>query len=78
MVVAVLSSNCLCSKSWSVFKRKALEVQEAFLLHFPDIVVEINSSAPRRGAFEIVVTNSRGVGMMMLLLPYYMNYTRAS
>lgn len=51
-----------------MFKRNALEVQKAFLLHFPDMVVEINASAPRRGAFEIVVTNSRGVGMDHVLI----------
>ncbi|EFX79093.1 hypothetical protein DAPPUDRAFT_52874, partial [Daphnia pulex] len=42
-----------------VFKRKALEFQEHFLQLFSDLVVEINLSAPRRGAFEIMVTNSR-------------------
>ena len=56
------------SKSWSVFKRKALEIQEHFLQHFADLVVDINVSAPRRGAFEIMVTNSRGVGMIYFCL----------
>jgi hypothetical protein len=50
-----------------VFKRKALEIQEHFLQHFSDLVVDINLSAPRRGAFEIMVTNSRGVGMIIFM-----------
>ena len=50
-----------------MFKRKALEIQEHFLQFFPDLVVDINLSAPRRGAFEIMVTNSRGVGMTVFM-----------
>ena len=51
------------SKSWSVFKRNAVNVQSVFLQHFPDLEVEFNSTAPRRGSFELVVTNSDGIGM---------------
>lgn len=36
-------------------------MQRVFLQHFPDLEVEFNSTAPRRGAFELVVTNCDGV-----------------
>ncbi len=54
-----------------MFKRKALEIQEHFLQHFSDLVVDINLSAPRRGAFEIMVTNSRGVGMIVFIFIFH-------
>jgi len=43
-----------------VFKRKASEIFEVFHGVYPDMELELNSSAPRRGAFELTVMDSNG------------------
>jgi len=45
-----------------VFKRKASEIFEVFHGVYPDMELELNSSAPRRGAFELTVVDSNGDG----------------
>jgi len=37
-----------------------LEIHQAFLEVYPDLQLELNSSAPRRGSFELTVINSNG------------------
>ena len=38
-----------------------------FQQHCPDLVVELNTTVPRRGAFELTVINADGVGMLVLV-----------
>lgn len=37
-------------------------MHEAFVEHFPDLKLELNPTTPRRGAFELIVTNCNGIG----------------
>jgi len=43
-----------------VFKRKALGIHEAFLKEHPDLQLDLNTSLPRKGSFELTVINSNG------------------
>ena len=47
-------------KSWSIFRRKALELSEALKREWPNIEISYNDSTPRRGAFEFVLKKLDG------------------
>lgn len=47
-------------KSWSVFKRNAVQITNGIREKFPDVEVELNATKPRSKSFEITVTFDDG------------------
>ena len=54
---------CVFSKSWQVFRRRAVELSDALRSLWPNIEITLNSKVPRKGAFEFVLIKSDGSGM---------------
>ena len=51
------------SKSWQVYKRRALELVESLRQEFEDVDVVINEEKPRRGSFEFTLLKEDGSGI---------------
>jgi len=64
----------ISSKSWQVFKRKALALVEDLRKEFGEFEVEYNPSTPRRGSFEVVIIQEGKEGsdlFNILFIIYY-------
>jgi len=48
-----------------VFKRRALEIHQAFVNTYPDLELVLNNSVPRKGSFELTLINSDGVETLL-------------